>query len=310
MGAKAPFWGQLPGHAQVALRRCGWEWFDRQSDGGRQTVLNLYVKLAGMGLWSHVLRPASAMIAADRVGCLDFYCGNVAALRQALTDRWDFRSPEDPVDRPMSVETTAGGSTITRLPIKSTRWDSAEKRATAALHFKQHEGWAQRNMVEVHIDQAGNWLGSKAFWWAGQPVTGIRHLASYDSYKDVFGIRDLLLKQGWDKETLVGIAAVWHCGARDCRTHSAAEHRCHGGVWYCGRTQPQCPGHSNPTHYCTKGTAWHCGAVRCPTHRSPEHKCAAGIWHCGRTRPACPGHSRPDHRCESGAALLFPGRSV
>jgi len=37
---------------------------------------------------------------------------------------------------------------------------SAEKRATAALHFKQHEPWVDIGKVEVHIDQSGNWLGN------------------------------------------------------------------------------------------------------------------------------------------------------
>jgi hypothetical protein len=185
-------------------------------------------------------------------------------------------------------------------------WDSAEKRATGALHLKHFKGWPV-NKVQAHIDQAGNWLGDKLLWWAGQPVTGLRHLAAYDSYSDVFGIRNILLQQGWDRKSLLGLS-IWHCGARNCPTHSRPEHQCQVGVWYCGRRQPPCPGHSSPSHHCSTGRIWNCGARNCPTHSQPGHLCRSGVWYCGRTQPPCPGHSSWEHRCESGAALLFSDR--
>lgn len=43
---------------------------------------------------------------------------------------------------------------------------------------------------------------------------------------------------------------TWHCGSRDCPTHSQREHRCQVGVWFCGRKQPPCPGHSSREHWC------------------------------------------------------------
>lgn len=46
------------------------------------------------------------------------------------------------------------------------------------------------------------------------------------------------------------MSVTWHCGARDCPTHSRPEHRCQGGVWFCGRRQPPCPGHSSRDHRC------------------------------------------------------------
>ena len=43
---------------------------------------------------------------------------------------------------------------------------------------------------------------------------------------------------------------IWHCGSRDCPTHSQRAHRCQVGVWFCGRKQPPCPGHSSRDHWC------------------------------------------------------------
>ena len=90
---------------------------------------------------------------------------------------------------------------------------------------------------------------------------------------------------------------VWHCGSRDCPTHSRWEHRCQVGVWFCRRRQPPCPGHSSPDHHCEKGTVWHCGSRDCPTHSRWEHRCQVGVWFCRRRQPPCPGHSSPDHHC-------------
>ena len=99
---------------------------------------------------------------------------------------------------------------------------------------------------------------------------------------------------------------VWHCGVRDCPTHSAPGHRCATGVWLCGCRSPVCPGHSSPSHRCSKerGRAglW---PRACPAnHPKPDDLCKSGVWCCGRREPPCPGHSKRDHRCEAGAALL------
>ncbi len=274
MNKKAPYWQQLPDYVQghLSTSNYGQGWFDKQSDLRRMTVLNLYVKLRGMRLWQFVNVNSTTPLTKD--GCLEFTTNNVRLLKSELTNRWNFRTPEDSMKE----------------------WDSPEKRATGALHFKHFTGWSD-SKVQAHIDQAGLWLGNKAFWWAGIPVTGPRHLAAYDSYKDVFGIRDILLEQGWDRQALLGMT-TWHCGARDCPTHSKTEHRCKTGVWYCGRKQPPCPGHNNPSHRCQTGKTWSCGNRNCPTHRHPDHICRAGVWDCGRKNPPCPGHSRKSHRCK------------
>ena len=102
--------------------------------------------------------------------------------------------------------------------------------------------------------------------------------------------------------------STWHCGARNCPTHSEPAHRCQAGVWFCSRRQPACPGHSSPEHRCAVGTVWHCGARDCRTHARPEHRCASGVWLCGRRQPPCPGHSAADHRCPADVRQAAPIR--
>ncbi|NIM95754.1 MAG: DUF4157 domain-containing protein [Anaerolineales bacterium] len=174
---RVPFWDQLPAYVQTDLSRPGYDqkWFDARTARTRLTVLNLYVKLKGMKLWRYVLQESST-----HNGCLEF-TADVNGLKRSLRSRWNFRDPE----------------------ASSRKWDSAEKRATGALHFKHFTGWPTAK-VQAHIDQKGLWLGSKWFWWIGIPVTGLRHLAAYDSYQDVYGIRDILLTQGWDPKPLLG----------------------------------------------------------------------------------------------------------
>ena len=54
MSQKVPFWGQLPDYVRSDLSAAsfGHKWFDDEGDEIRQTVLNLYVKLSGMDMWS------------------------------------------------------------------------------------------------------------------------------------------------------------------------------------------------------------------------------------------------------------------
>ena len=180
MDKKAPYWQQLPDYAQryLSLSNYGQGCFDQQADSIRMTVLNLFVKLRGMHLWQFVTLRSTTSIS-----CLEVTASKIKTLKQELTNRWNFRTPEDSMKE----------------------WDSPEKRATGSLHFKHFNGWPN-NKVQAHIDQAGLWLGHRELWWAGIPVTGPRHLANYDSYQDVFGIRDILLEQGWDRQPLLSFA--------------------------------------------------------------------------------------------------------
>jgi len=183
--AAVPSWGMLPIYAQTELEDKGYsgDWFDRQSAECRLTILNLYVKLRGMHFWEHI-RGIMIDETNQFPGRLNFFVRDVRALKQDLRSRWNFRDPE---------------------ASDTEKWDSAEKRVTGALHFKHFAGWPQ-DKVEAHIDQAGVWLGSKLFFWAGLPVTLIRHGLTLDSYQDPFGIRTILLEQGWDRQSLLGVA--------------------------------------------------------------------------------------------------------
>jgi hypothetical protein len=104
--------------------------------------------------------------------------------------------------------------------------------------------------------------------------------------------------------------ATWHCGSRDCPTHSERTHRCQVGVWFCGRRQPPCPGHASPDHHCEFGAVWHCGSRDCPTHSARTHRCQSGVWFCGRRQPPCPGHRRPEDRCAEPPRAFVDYRSL
>jgi len=273
MSSFVPFWNQLPDYARKGLLQVPIQHieFDSLPDENRLTVLNLYVKMSKTMLWSYILE----FIRIDP-GRLEFRCINIKQLKEELTRRADFRSPESSMEK----------------------WDSAEKCGMGSLHFKHNKQWhANENQVQAHIDRIWVWHDP------------LEHLITYKSYEDPFGIRDLLISQGFDKATLMGIA-VWHCGARDCGTHSEPQHRCPSGVWYCGRIQPACPGHSNPEHRCVTGIKWHCGQSNCPTHNLPITPCPSGTWYCGQVKPPCPGHSRRDDRCATGATLLLFPKNV
>ncbi len=185
-----PQWEQLPSLAQTELTSKGYDksWFDaRRGDNSiRLTVLNLYVKLRGLNLWNHVGREID-----KKAGALQFSASDVHALKNVLNNRDDFTSPEDSPDK----------------------WSSREKRASGSLHFKHFRGWPEEK-VQAHIDQAGLLLRSPA-WWLTLVVPLVqmgRHLVEYlfgyDDFTDVFGIRDILLGQGWWAEPLVGVGAT------------------------------------------------------------------------------------------------------
>lgn len=144
----------------------------------RLTVLNLYVKLSGMGFWKFVGTPAGI-----KTGEFNFNCTDEPGLRDTLRKHDDFSDPGE----------------------KPGNWDSREQRSSGSLHFKRFG-----DIVQAHIDQIGLLPKSKA-WWL-MPVIPLGHMiahgATYDSYQDVFGIRDILLGQGWDPAPLKGVQAA------------------------------------------------------------------------------------------------------
>jgi hypothetical protein len=172
MNKNVPLWNQLPTYAHKALLDIEPDydktWFDSTSAELRLTILNLYVKMSKMGFWSYILEFMDIS-----PGCLHFRCNDVIRLKQELTRRDDFRSPES------SMET----------------WDSAEKRGMGSLHFKHFRGWDQAK-VQAHIDRIWVWQNP------------LQHWITYDSYKHPFEIREVLLQQGWDKAVLTGIAKM------------------------------------------------------------------------------------------------------
>jgi hypothetical protein len=169
---------ELPDDVRRELSAAGYghEWFDAEGDRIRLTVLNLYVKLRGLDLWRFVgWRDSTSP------GCLEFTACDGARLEQECQQRWDFRSRR----------------------ASTGHWDAMEKRVRGALHVKHFRDWPPAR-VQAHIDAAGLWLRHPVFWWVGLPVTGPLHLAAYGSYRDVFRLRALLLRQGGDPRVLVG----------------------------------------------------------------------------------------------------------
>jgi hypothetical protein len=176
-----PRWDQLPPDAQrdLASRDYDESWFKEQSPEIRLTVLNLYVKLSGLKLWEFVDTQSNT-----KVGAIDFLCSRIDAFKETLSNRPDFTSPEKSADE----------------------WSSREMRASGQLHFKHFKGWPE-TQVEAHIDKVGLLLRSK-WWWLFPPIPLIqmaRHGLDYSGYQDVYGIRKLLLDQGWYPAPLIGV---------------------------------------------------------------------------------------------------------
>lgn len=171
-----PRWSELPTVHQAALSH--WEKLLLDpSDARRLTVLTLYVKLARLDLWSFVGEPVDSTDG----GRLEFRCPDVPGLKQALWERGDFTRPEDsPKD-----------------------WSCRELKSRGSLHFKHFSGWTDE-VVQAHIDKAGLYL--KGWRNLFLPVQLVLHLldARVDGYTDVFGIRELLLAQGFDPVPLRG----------------------------------------------------------------------------------------------------------
>jgi len=175
---EVPQWHNLPKYVQHDLglspRSYNQSWFQTHSPELRLTVLNLYVNLKGLDLWKFVGSESST-----GPGTLEFTCSNIKDLKKTLHDRQDFTSPEESEEE----------------------WSSREMRTKGQLHFKHFKGTGA--IVQAHIDQVGVIPQSKPARVL-VPFTGLAHLITYESYKDVYGIRDILLQQGWDPKPLIG----------------------------------------------------------------------------------------------------------
>lgn len=177
-----PTWERVPEYAQKELELRGYDqtWFESNIDILRLTLLNLYVKLSGLGLWKFVQTQDG-----HGPGILHFKT-DVTALKQELRDRPDFTSPEESPDQ----------------------WSSRELRASNALHLKHFKG-SPPDQVQAQIDQKGLLFRSK--WWWLLPVVPLGQMLApglaYYSYQEVVGIRDILLGQGWDPAPLLGVGA-------------------------------------------------------------------------------------------------------
>lgn len=179
---EVPLWTELPDYAQRELAAGGWDaaWFTTNAGDPtlRLTVLNLYVKLKGLSLWQFVGTESES-----QRGCLHFLCKDVEALKAALRERDEFTDPQD----------------------SQTSWDSRERRAEGALHFKHFEGWPAAK-VQAHIDPRGLFLHSP-LWWVIPLVPlaqMLAHVADPTGYREVYRICNLLLEQGWDPAPLTG----------------------------------------------------------------------------------------------------------
>jgi hypothetical protein len=173
-----PRWSDLPISYQDALKL--WEKFLIDPDDSRRlTILTLYVKLERLGLWGFVGEPVDS----TGGGRLEFRCADVSSLKQALRKRNDFTTPENsPKD-----------------------WSCRELKSVGSLHFKHFSGWTDE-VVQAHIDKAGLYL--QGWRNAFLPIQAVRHWldARANGYTDVFGIRDLLLGQGFDPVPLRGVS--------------------------------------------------------------------------------------------------------
>jgi hypothetical protein len=173
-----PRWNDLPAYARKDLAGSAYDqsWFDARDDRTRLTVLNLHVKLSGMGLWHYVGKRGNTS-----VGALEFQASNVNSLKARLANFSDFERPGD----------------------SPKEWDSREARVRCSLHFKHLEGWVD-DTVQAHIDTYGLSCGSSTVGHICAVALGPAHLLYYDGYQDVLDIRDTLLEQGWDRACLVG----------------------------------------------------------------------------------------------------------
>lgn len=190
--APVPLWFELPQETQTELAERGITsaWFDQQIEATRLTVLNLYVKLRGMHFLHYVWRIYGEDITKPGGRGNFHFDANVSALKKRLTMDPRFTSPES----------------------GSVEWTSREMRYTGALHFKHFQGWSSAK-VQAHIDPAGAWLTNPVTRMPAAPWTWTRHGIDYSErgWENVFKIREILLRQGWWPQALLGESTVQVC---------------------------------------------------------------------------------------------------
>ena len=172
-----PQWNQLPELARKELETKNYtkNWFSNKNDIMRLTVFNIYVKLRGLNLWKYVTSESSS-----GHGTLEFTTNNLHELKKNLRERDDFSNP---------------GKSFSK-------WSSREKRDRGSLHFKHFSGWPKKK-VQAHIDKAG------LHGWIIPIIAPIIQLIKHwvdsarDGYQDVYGIRNILLGQGWWRQPLM-----------------------------------------------------------------------------------------------------------
>ncbi len=181
----APGWAALPAAARADLGVRGFDeaWFSTRPPEVRISVLNVYVKLKALGLFSFVERDNGS----DRAS-LTFRCTDVQELKRALRARSDFTNPGDGL-----------------------AWESREYKTAAALHLKQ---FGEMDKIQAHIDGRGA-LPSKPLLaglaagtlGVGLALQALAHGVTYHAYANAYGIREQLLGQGFDRAVLLGVDA-------------------------------------------------------------------------------------------------------
>lgn len=179
-----PLWSDLPPFYQSELKE--WEKFLSDPDDTlRLTVLNLYVKLRRLNFWIFVGPPESS----TSRGCLEFLCIDVDKLRDELCNSNLFSYDGDKA------------------------WEGREIYDEGALHFKHFGDWPA-SKVQAHIDREG--LHHRHYreddpmevplWGIATAIQFLKHQvdAVEDGYTDVYGIRRILLNQGYDPVPLTG----------------------------------------------------------------------------------------------------------
>ncbi len=186
MSAKYPAldWGELGLSIQADLGSKGLDaaWFSSKGKDAdlRRTVLNLYVKMAGMRivgkrLWDFVGKQSDVT-----KGRLEFTATpHVEVFMHALDS----------------------SGTFTKPGIKAMdNWDSREFVAKLQLHFKHFSGWKDKDRVEVHIDPEGLYSGPGI--GRANVFQMLAHACSMEDYQKVDDIQDKLIQAGWGKTVL------------------------------------------------------------------------------------------------------------
>lgn len=170
---------RLPAGARTDLAERGYDraYFAAAPAPLRQTIKNVYAKMAALGLFRYVGQESESAI-----GCLQFRCPDLDGFRGALVQR-GFSRPQP-----------QGGF-----------WDCRERRARCSLHIKHFAGWPE-DRVQAHIDVFGVWP-KQARWWLFPPLPAglpLLHLLTPRSYLDQDRIARILIRQGLDPRIVSG----------------------------------------------------------------------------------------------------------